>query len=177
MRCVLADEEQVACGAEGNEESAEGGDSLESGATAENLAYVMYTSGSTGTPKGVEVSHRGVVRLVRGAEYADLNAREVFLQASPVTFDASTFQIWGALLNGVRCVLLPERVPTAADLSHVIERHGVSVMWLTSSLYMGLFRFSQNFNSLIDNIPQFNNTRTAENELIFAGVKDERRII
>src|SRR6185369_5169523 len=29
-------------------------------ATADNLAYVMYTSGSTGTPKGVAVTHRGV---------------------------------------------------------------------------------------------------------------------
>ena len=60
----------------------------------------MYTSGSTGRPKGVEVAHRGVVRLVRGAGYARFGPDEVFLQLAPAAFDAATFEIWGALLNG-----------------------------------------------------------------------------
>ena len=59
-----------------------------SGAVAENLAYVIYTSGSTGQPKGVAVDHRGVIRLVCGAEYIDFNAAQVFLQGAPVSFDA-----------------------------------------------------------------------------------------
>src|SRR5262249_43655834 len=88
----------------------------ERGVGAEGLAYVMYTSGSTGEPKGVEVTHRGVVRLVRGVKYAELSEREVVLQASSVTFDASTFEIWGALLNGGRSVMYGERVPTAGGL-------------------------------------------------------------
>ena len=68
--------------------------------TADNLAYVMYTSGSTGQPKGVMVCHRAVVRLVKNTNYIDLGEREVFLQFSPISFDASTLEIWGALLNG-----------------------------------------------------------------------------
>ncbi|MCP4663324.1 MAG: AMP-binding protein, partial [bacterium] len=66
--------------------------------TAENLAYVMYTSGSTGRPKGVGAVHRGLVRLVKETDYARLNAGEVFLQFAPISFDASTLEIWGALV-------------------------------------------------------------------------------
>src|SRR5262249_22757643 len=101
----------------------------------EGLAYVMYTSGSTGEPKGVEVTHRGVVRLVRGVKYAELSEREVVLQASSVTFDASTFEIWGALLNGGRSVMYGERVPTAGGLGAVIVEEQVTTMWLTASLF------------------------------------------
>ncbi|HUI10515.1 MAG TPA: condensation domain-containing protein, partial [Bacteroidota bacterium] len=73
----------------------------------DRCAYVMYTSGSTGTPKGVCIPHRGVVRLVTGVEYARLDRSEVFMLFAPVSFDASTFEIWGALLNGARLVIYP----------------------------------------------------------------------
>ena len=79
---------------------------LESGASAETLCYVIYTSGSTGQPKGVAVPHRGVVRLVQESNYVKLDEEEVVLQMAPVSFDASTFEIWGALLNGGRLVMM-----------------------------------------------------------------------
>ena len=84
---------------------------VDGGAEAGSLAYVIYTSGSTGTPKGVAVEHRSIVRLVRGANYASLDADEVILAAAPVSFDASTLELWGALLNGVRIVLIPSANP------------------------------------------------------------------
>ena len=80
------------------------------GVTGQDVVYVMYTSGSTGMPKGVLVRHRGVVRLVRGADYCNFGPDEVFLLHSPLTFDASTFEIWGPLLNGGRLAVLPSGV-------------------------------------------------------------------
>jgi non-ribosomal peptide synthetase component F len=74
----------------------------------EDLAYVMYTSGSTGRPKGVRIPHRGVVRLVRANDYARFGPEEVFLQFAPISFDASTLDIWGSLLNGARLQLASE---------------------------------------------------------------------
>ncbi len=103
--------------------------------TADHLAYVIYTSGSTGVPKGVETPHRGVVRLLFGVDYARLGADRVFLQLAPVSFDASTLELWGPLLHGGRCVVFPERIPTTDDLGRVLKKHGVTTLWLTSSLY------------------------------------------
>src|SRR5690606_7541681 len=73
----------------------------------DHLAYVSFTSGSTGKPKGVCVPHRGVVRLVKDTNYARFERTDVFLQFAPVAFDASTLEIWGALLNGGRLVVFP----------------------------------------------------------------------
>jgi len=102
---------------------------------AEALAYVMYTSGSTGTPKGVAVTHRNVVRLVRGTGYADLGPEQTWLQLAPVSFDAATLEIWAPLLNGGRLVLFPGDRPALDDLAAVIERQGVTSLWLTAGLF------------------------------------------
>ncbi|HEX2252377.1 MAG TPA: condensation domain-containing protein, partial [Thermoanaerobaculia bacterium] len=109
---------------------------LEPSATGpESLAYIMYTSGSTGRPNGVCVPHRGVVRLVRETGYAALGADEVFLQLAPVSFDASTLEVWGPLLNGGRLVVMPPGPPSLAELARVIGEEGVSTLWLTAGLF------------------------------------------
>ena len=110
----------------------------------DDLAYVMFTSGSTGSPKGVAVPHRAVLRLVFGQHYARLDATRTLLLASPVSFDASTLELWGALLHGGRCVIVPAAVPTPAVLDALIRRHRVTTVWLTASL----------FNTVIDEAPQ-----------------------
>jgi amino acid adenylation domain-containing protein len=108
-----------------------------------DLACVFFTSGSTRTPKGVAVPHRAVLRLLFGVDYVQLGPEEVVLQMAPMSFDAATFELWGALLHGGRCVLFPERVPTVAMLGETLARHGVTTLWLTSSL----------FNLVIDEAP------------------------
>ncbi|HYG63341.1 MAG TPA: condensation domain-containing protein, partial [Thermoanaerobaculia bacterium] len=101
----------------------------------DNLAYVMFTSGSTGRPKATGVTHRNVVRLVRESRFADLGADQVFLQLAPISFDASTLEIWGALANGGRLVLAPAGRTALEDLASTIETGGVTTLWLTAGLF------------------------------------------
>lgn len=100
-----------------------------------NLAYVLYTSGSTGRPKGVQVEHRSVVRLVKNTNYCKFGPDEVFLQMAPISFDASTFEIWGALLNGGKLVLMPAGVTSLQELGSTIKECGVTTAWLTAGLF------------------------------------------
>jgi len=99
-------------------------------------AYLMYTSGSTGLPKGVLVPQRAVIRLAVGDDYVRLGAQDRILQAGPLAFDASTFEIWGPLLNGGRiCVASREELLDPAGLAAAIRRFGITVLWLTASLF------------------------------------------
>ncbi len=102
---------------------------------AHNAVYVTYTSGSTGTPKGVVVTHRNVVRLVKSANYVDLTPDDVFLHFAPLAFDASTFEIWGALLNGARLVIYPDGPFELPTLKRIVAEAGISVLWLTAALF------------------------------------------
>ncbi len=106
-----------------------------SNAEATDAAYVLYTSGSTGTPKGVLVPHRAVIRLVRGTDYMEFRHNEVFLQAAPLSFDASTFEIWGALLNGAKLVVLPKGSYGLDRIAYALRSHAVTTLWLTSGLF------------------------------------------
>ncbi|HLN61818.1 MAG TPA: amino acid adenylation domain-containing protein, partial [Symbiobacteriaceae bacterium] len=115
--------------------AAEPADPVDVAVNGDSLAYVIYTSGSTGRPKGAMVPHRGVVRLVRETNYAQLDASQVFLQLAPVSFDASTLEVWGALLNGARLALMPCGTPSLAELAGAIERFGVTIIWLTAGLF------------------------------------------
>jgi len=106
-----------------------------SGATAESLAYVIYTSGSTGRAKGVAVTNRSIVRLVKNTNYVDFTAEEVFLQFAPVSFDASTFELWGCLLNGARLIVFPAHTPSLEELSRVLTAQRVTTLWLSAGLF------------------------------------------
>src|SRR5262245_65252267 len=90
----------------------------------QNTAYVIYTSGSTGTPKGVVVTHHNVVRLVKSANYVELTSDDVFLHLAPLSFDASTFEIWGALLNGAKLAVYPDDALDLVKLKRIIDETG-----------------------------------------------------
>jgi len=108
-------------------------------ATPDSLAYVTYTSGSTGRPKGVAVPHRGVLRLVGGAgrraDFVELGPETTFLQLAPVSFDASTLEIWGPLLHGGRLAVPPPGDFTLEQLEAWIAAAGVTHLWLTAGLF------------------------------------------
>jgi amino acid adenylation domain-containing protein len=102
---------------------------------AGHLAYLIYTSGSTGVPKGVAVTHASVINLTLRPSYVAIGSDDVILHAAPFSFDASVFEIWGALLNGACLVLAPDG-PTDLDrLAATVARHGVTIAWLTAGLF------------------------------------------
>jgi amino acid adenylation domain-containing protein len=100
-----------------------------------SLAYVMYTSGSTGKPKGVMIENRAIVRLVRNTNYCNFGPDEVFCEFAPVSFDASTFEIWGPLLNGGRLVIIPGGAVSLEELGCTLRRHGVTTLFLTTAFF------------------------------------------
>jgi acyl-coenzyme A synthetase/AMP-(fatty) acid ligase len=95
----------------------------------------MYTSGSTGRPKGVIVPHRAIVRLVRDQNYMDFSSNEVFLLISSLAFDASTWEVWGALLNGGRLAVVTSPHLSIDQIAEAISVYGVTSMFLTSALF------------------------------------------
>jgi amino acid adenylation domain-containing protein len=109
---------------------------LDGRASADSLAYMMYTSGTSGSPKGVMVEHRSVVRLVRETNYARIGHGDAVLQSGALGFDASTFEIWAPLLNG-GCVVLPEgrSFLHPADLARTVREHRVTTLFLTTRLF------------------------------------------
>jgi amino acid adenylation domain-containing protein len=116
-----------------------------------DLAYVIYTSGSTGAPKGVCIPHRAVVRLVKNTDYAVFDADQVFLQYAPVSFDAATLEIWGALLHGAKLVVMPHDQKTLDVLATVLQQENITLLWLTSSLFNVML---EEFPTSLQNVKQ-----------------------
>ncbi|WP_063771018.1 non-ribosomal peptide synthetase [Streptacidiphilus neutrinimicus] len=105
------------------------------------LAYVAFTSGSTGQPKGVCVPHRAVIRLIHEAGYVRLGKGERMLRLAPLSFDASTLELWGALLTGASLEVHPAGLASPTELGAFLKERGITVAWLTA----GLFRLVEEF--------------------------------
>ncbi|MDV7765068.1 amino acid adenylation domain-containing protein [Peribacillus sp. CSMR9] len=114
------------------------------------LAYVIYTSGTTGKPKGVMIEQRSVVNLVLNSEILEINENNRVAQFSNPCFDAATFEIWGALLNGATLFLMTNEFTSFDDWKEAISIGKVDVAFFTTGL----------FNAMVD-----------EDPLIFEGLK------
>ncbi|MET7699934.1 amino acid adenylation domain-containing protein [Streptomyces sp. NPDC005485] len=109
----------------------------------DDLACVMFTSGSTGRPKGIAAPHRAVVATLTGQDFASFGPGAVWLQCAPLSWDAFALELWGPLMSGGTCVLHPGRRPEPFVMARLVAEHGVTSMYLSSSL----------FNVIVDEYP------------------------
>jgi len=116
-------------------------DNLPPVTTPESLAYVIYTSGSTGTPKGIGITLRSILRLVRNTNYIKISSSDVIAQASNASFDAATFEIWGALLHGARLQgVAREVLLTPHAFKTALKTQAIDVVFLTTALFNQMVR-------------------------------------
>jgi surfactin family lipopeptide synthetase A len=127
--------------------------------SGDDLAYVMYTSGSTGKPKGILTTHRNVVKVVRNNGYVEVGPEDKLLQLSNYAFDGSTFDIYAALLNGAKLVIVPKHVLlNLQELSDLIREQQITVSFMTTAF----------FNTLVDlDVSSLNSMR----KILFGGEK------
>ncbi|MFJ8311032.1 MULTISPECIES: amino acid adenylation domain-containing protein [unclassified Streptomyces] len=105
--------------------------------SATDRAYVVFTSGTTGRPKPVALPHRGVVRLVLSEpELPPPGPGDRVLHAYGLSSDASTIEIWGALLTGA-CLVIADReeVLSPTALEQLLSAREVTVAYLTTSVF------------------------------------------
>ena len=102
------------------------------------LAYLTTTSGSTGVPKGVLIEHRGILRLLDPANPYAISSGDRVLQLAPLAFDAATFEIWGALLNGATLVMAPPGQLSLQELAGLLRQQRISTLWLTAGLFQAM---------------------------------------
>jgi tyrocidine synthetase-3 len=101
-----------------------------------DLAYIMYTSGTTGTPKGSMIMQKSVARLVRNTNYLNITPDDRILLTGAIVFDATTFEIWGALLNGGTLYIVEkETILNPKALGEELLKNEISILWLTSALF------------------------------------------
>ncbi|KUI59087.1 Hydroxamate-type ferrichrome siderophore peptide synthetase [Cytospora mali] len=115
-------------------------------ATADSLAYVMYTSGSTGTPKGVGISHDAATQALLGHD-RHIPYFSRFLQFAAPTFDVSVFEVFFPMFRGATLVCC-SRADMLNDLPAVLRNLRVDACELTPTVAGSLLRSRDNVPDL-----------------------------
>jgi amino acid adenylation domain-containing protein len=105
----------------------------------DDAACIYFTSGSTGRPKGIEIAHRGIPYLAGDPDFVDFGNDDRIAQAANLGFDATAFEVWGALLNGACLVHTPARaLASAEEIAAFFAAERITICFLTTSLFNAL---------------------------------------
>jgi amino acid adenylation domain-containing protein/thioester reductase-like protein len=116
---------------------------LDSGVTAENLAYTIYTSGSTGQPKGVQILHGAVVNFLQSMQQEPgITAQDILLAVTTISFDIAVLELFLPLTVGA-CVVLASRevAADARQLCELLAQSGATIMQATPATWRMLLAF------------------------------------
>ncbi|MBI5345706.1 MAG: amino acid adenylation domain-containing protein [Chlamydiae bacterium] len=100
-----------------------------------DIAYVNYTSGTTGVHKGVEVYNRGIIRLIKNTNWINILAEDCFLQIANISFDATTFEVWGALLNGATLCIYPFDKIIPHKVAELLDKEKITQAIFTAKIF------------------------------------------
>ena len=106
-----------------------------SGASSENLVYVLFTSGSTGQPKGVAIEHRSLLNYVDGIlARLDLPPGSSYATFSTFAADLGYTAIFPALCTG-GClhVVSQEQLSNPEALVNYFQRHPIDCLKIVPS--------------------------------------------
>ncbi|MBG9910866.1 peptide synthetase, partial [Bacillus xiamenensis] len=135
-RSVLADFEGTIIETEDQAVDQQSDSNMGIGVSPEDLANLTYTSGTTGKPKGNMVTHRNILRTVKQSNYLTIHHEDTVMSISNYVFDAFMFDVFGALLNGAKLIVLPkDNILNMNELSGAIEKEEVSILMITTALF------------------------------------------
>ncbi|MDK2123465.1 amino acid adenylation domain-containing protein [Parachitinimonas caeni] len=124
--------------------------------SAAGPAYLIFTSGSTGAPKGVLVSHGALInRLEWHQHHSGMQADEVILQRTALTFDVSLWELFLPALNGGSHYLLqPGLEAFPRGIVSVLASEKISIMHVVPSLLKPVLQELQEGESVLPALRQ-----------------------